>query len=151
MKDKNIGRGIKAPKKPKGIAVDKKCPFTGNLKVRGRSIVGTVVGAKMRRTAIVEWIRREKIPKYERYMKKRTRVKAHNPDIIKAEVGDVVRIMETRPLSKTVQFVIVEKKGKERGFVQRMEALEESKKVKPKMDDVKKEEVIEENKENASS
>lgn len=125
MKGKNIGMDIKPPKKG---CEDKKCPFHGDLKVRGRSFVGTIIASKMQRTATVEWNRRVLLPKYERYTKKRTRVKAHNPECIKAEEGDIVKIMECRPLSKTVNFIIIENLGKEKGFKQRMESLEESKK-----------------------
>jgi small subunit ribosomal protein S17 len=125
MKAKNIGKGVKAPKKE---CKDNDCPFHGTLKARGRVFVGTVLAAKMHKTATIEWIRRVMIPKYERYAKKRTRIKARNPGCIKAKEGDVVKIMECRPLSKTVNFVIVEKLGKEKGFIQRMELLEEGKK-----------------------
>ncbi len=140
MKIKNIGFNIPAPK-TKSKQEEKKSPFTGDIKVRGRVFTGTVISAKMTRTATVEWDRRVKLPKYERYMKKRTRVKAHNPDIIKAEEGDIVKIMECRPLSKTKNFVIVENLGKEKGYAQKKEALEESKKAA-----VKHEEVAEESK-----
>lgn len=128
MKAKNIGMDINPPKKE---CEDRKCPFHGEIKVRGRSFVGTVIAAKMQKTATIEFKRKVMIPKYERYTKKRTRIKAHNPDCIKAEEGDIVKIIETRPLSKTVNFVIIENLGKEKGFIQRMESLEESKKAKP--------------------
>lgn len=105
------------------------------MSLRGRTFTGTVISAKMQRTATVEWNRRVNLPKYERYTVKRTRVKAHNPDTIKAEEGDIVRIHECRPLSKTKHFMIVEKLGKEKGFKHRMESLEESKKTKKEEDD----------------
>ncbi len=63
----------------------------------------------MSKTVTVEWTRRHYIPKYERYEKRRTRVKAHNPDEIDAQVGDIVTIKETRPLSKTKNFIIIKK------------------------------------------
>ncbi len=123
--EKNIGMGIKG----KATEGDRKSPFSGHVKVRGRIFTGTVISAKMQRTATVEWGRKVKIPKYERYAKKRSRVKAHNPDSISAKEGDVVKIMECRPLSKTKHFVIVQSFGQEKGFAQRMEALQESKKT----------------------
>jgi small subunit ribosomal protein S17 len=125
METKNIGFGIKLPDKS---CEDKKCPFHGELKVRGRKFEGTIIAARMQKTATVEWARQVIVPKYERFTKKRSRIKAHNPDCIKAEEGDIVKIMECKPLAKTVNFVIVEKMGKEKGFLQRMESLEESKK-----------------------
>ncbi len=124
MKTRNIGWGISSEKADEG---DKKSPFSGAVRVHGRTFIGVVIAARMQKTATVEWIRTVRIPKYERYMKKRTKVKAHNPDSIRAEEGDVVRIIETRPLSKTKNFVIVEKMGKQKEYAQRKEALTESK------------------------
>lgn len=74
---------------------------------RGRKFTGTVVSDRMAKTVTVEWDRRVLIPKYQRYEKRRTRVKAH--DDIGCKVGDQVEIMETRPLSKTKNFIVVKK------------------------------------------
>lgn len=79
-----------------------------NISVRGKSFTGKVVSAKMHKTVVVEWERRVLIPKFERYTKKRSKVSAHNPDEINAQEGDIVRIKETRPLSKTKNFIVVE-------------------------------------------
>ncbi len=81
-----------------------------NLSLRGRTFEGEVVSDKMHKTVTVIWERRAYVPKYERYEKRRTRVKAHNPDNINAKVGDIVVIKETRPISKTKNFVVVEVK-----------------------------------------
>ncbi len=75
---------------------------------RGRSFVGKVISDKASKTVTVEWTHRKYIPKYERYEKKRSKVKAHNPALINAKEGDKVKIMETRPLSKTKHFIVVE-------------------------------------------
>lgn len=107
---KNIGIEVVAPKDK---CDDKNCPFHGTLGVRGKTFVGTVVKSEMRKTAIVEWQRTRMVPKYERYEKRKTKIKVHNPPCINAQAGDIVKIMETRPLSKTKNFVIVEKKIKE--------------------------------------
>lgn len=77
------------------------------LSIRGRKFTGTVVSDKMSKTVTVEWERRKYIPKYERYEKRRTKVKAHNPEEIDAKVGDKVIIAETRPISKTKNFVVI--------------------------------------------
>ena len=136
--------GIKVAK-PAGKCEDGNCPFHGSLKCRGRIFTGIVVSVKMQKTAIVEWGHRQFLKKYERYEKKRSRVKAHNPACIGANEGDVVKIMECRPLSKTKNFVIVEILGKEKGFKERMEAEEEAKfkkevkKVEEKTDESQKE------------
>lgn len=88
---------------------DKKCPFHGNVKVRGQSFTGRVISTKMQKTAVVERIYLHYIPKYERYEKRRTKLSVHNPSCVNAHIGDMVRIMECRPLSKTKHFVIIEK------------------------------------------
>jgi small subunit ribosomal protein S17 len=103
---KNIGFGIEAPKNE---CKDKKCPFHGDLKVRGRSFEGTVISAKFAVSPTIEWKRMNFVQKYERYERARTRMKAHNPKCIDAAVGDRVLIMECRPISKTKNFVIVKK------------------------------------------
>jgi small subunit ribosomal protein S17 len=105
-KGKDIGIGIKAPKKD---CDDPNCPFHGSLKVRGKLFQAKVVKSRMQKTATVEWTRFRQVPKYERSEKSRSRVKAHNPPCIKAAEGDSVTIVETRPLSKTKSFVIVSK------------------------------------------
>lgn len=99
----------------------------GSLSLRGRVFVGTVISSKMQKTVTVEWERKHYIKKYERYERRRSRVKAHNPESINAQEGDVVKIMECRPLSKTKNFVVVEIMGKEKGFKEKIEAREESK------------------------
>lgn len=88
---------------------DKNCPIHGSLKTRGRVFTGIVKSDKMSRTAVIEFERMFYLPKYERYERRRTRFKAHNPDCISARTGDNVRVMECRPLSKTKNFVIIEK------------------------------------------
>ncbi|MGV8150997.1 MAG: 30S ribosomal protein S17 [Candidatus Woesearchaeota archaeon] len=104
---KNIGIEAKKPEnKPK--TTDLKDPYHGAVKLRGRIFTGTVVSDKMQKTATIEWPRRKYDKKYERFEVRRTRVKAHNPESIDAKTGDVVRIAETRPLSKTKNFVIIE-------------------------------------------
>ena len=124
MDVKNIG--IKVAK-PKGKCSDNNCPFHGKLQCRGRIFVGTIISVKMQKTAIVECGHRHFLRKYERYEKRKSRVKVHNPTCTNANDGNIVKIMECRPLSKTKNFVIIEVLGKERGFKERMEAEEESK------------------------
>jgi small subunit ribosomal protein S17 len=93
--------------------VKKKSKDTG-LSVRGAMLTGKVVSAKMPKTVVVERTIVRYVPKYERYKKIKSKIKAHNPDDIKAMEGDLVRIAETRKLSKTKNFVVVEiiKRGK---------------------------------------
>lgn len=104
---KNIGIETAKPDKTPKV-FDPKDPFYGAVKVRGRVFMGKVISAKMQKTVTVEWPRRKYSKKYERFEMRRTRVKAHNPESIDAKEGDMVRIAETRPLSKTKNFVVIE-------------------------------------------
>ncbi len=127
---------------PKQKCDDKNCPFHGSLKFRGRIFRGVVISSKMHKTVTVEWSWRYYLPKYERYENRRTRIKAHNPKCIDAKEGDIVKISECRSLSKTKNFVVIEKIGKEKLFEEKKEAIEESKyKKKEEKTEDKKEEV----------
>ena len=84
------------------------CPFYGDLPVRGQVIEGTVVSTDMDRTVVVEREYEVKVPKYDRYMKRRSKIPAHVPGVLEPlSVGDDVKIAETRPLSKTKSHVVV--------------------------------------------
>lgn len=95
------------------------------IRTRGRIFTGVVLNAKMQDTATVEWERRKFVRKYERYETARTRVKAHNPKSIDAKQGDIVKIMECKPISKTKHFLIIEKVGHEKLFEEKQALLEE--------------------------
>ena len=110
MKNKGIGLDVKQPAEK---CSDHNCPFHGTTGARGRILTGVVTSDKMSKTVTVSWERRVYVPKYERYEKRKSKVNAHNPDCIDAKKGDVVRISETRPLSKTKHFAVIEIMGKE--------------------------------------
>ena len=120
--------GIKVEKN-KGKCSDRNCPFHGSLRCRGNIFVGTVISARMHRTAKIEWARQKFDKKYERYEKKRSRLMAHNPECINAKEGDVVKVSECRPLSKTKNFVITKIIGQERLFLEKEARMAESKKI----------------------
>jgi small subunit ribosomal protein S17 len=61
--------------------------------------VGLVVSAKMQKTIVVEVMRRVQHPLYKRVIRKRKRFHAHDEEN-SAKVGDMVRIIESRPLSR---------------------------------------------------
>jgi small subunit ribosomal protein S17 len=61
--------------------------------------IGEVVSTKMQKTIVVEVEMRKAHPKYKRVMKTNKKFYAHDEQST-ARVGDVVRIRETRPLSK---------------------------------------------------
>lgn len=85
-----------------------KAPSASAISLRGKVLEGTVVSAKAARTVSVEWEQRQFVSKYERYERRTSKIAAHNPDEINAKEGDVVRLMECRPLSKTKHFVVTE-------------------------------------------
>jgi len=87
---------------------DPKCAVHGSLKVRGHTIEGIVKSAKARKSVTVERELMQFVHKYERYKKARSRVHAYNPDCIAAKEGDIVRIGETRRISKTKAFAVLE-------------------------------------------
>ena len=64
-------------------------------------------------------------------------IKVHNPPCINASEGDLVKIYETRPLSKTVHFVVVEVVGQEKDFEIKKERIELSQSVHKKEDNQK--------------
>ena len=61
--------------------------------------IGVVVSNKMQKSIVVEIERREKHPIYGKFIKKTNRFMAHD-EKEECNIGDTVRIMETRPLSK---------------------------------------------------
>lgn len=93
---------------------DQNCPFYGSLRLRGQVLEGTVANVGMLGTIVVERDNVRYMQKYERYEKRTSALSAHLPNCIGGvEVGDRVKIMECRPLSKTVSFCVIENNGGE--------------------------------------
>ncbi|MCK5127982.1 MAG: 30S ribosomal protein S17 [candidate division Zixibacteria bacterium] len=74
---------------------------------RRKTRVGKVVSDKMDNTIVVEIVRTLKHPLYERIVKTKSRLHAHDQSG-NAAAGDTVRVMECRPLSKTKRWRLVE-------------------------------------------
>ncbi len=106
---KNIGYGIPIPAAPS--VFDANDPFYGNLTIKKSNFVARVVSAKSAKTAVVLIDRKVYHPKYRRYENRRSKFSVHNPTSINAKEGDIVKIYETRPLSKTKHHVIVQVLG----------------------------------------
>ncbi|MDK6027950.1 30S ribosomal protein S17 [Ignisphaera sp. 4213-co] len=109
---RNIGIVYPGLKPPERTCNDDKCPWHGNVSVRGLLLTGKVIKAKMQNTVVVEreyvvWVR-----KFKRYERRRSRIHVHNPPCISAKEGDIVLIGETRPLAKSVSFVVLGVIGK---------------------------------------
>jgi small subunit ribosomal protein S11e len=107
---KNIGLGFKTPTEAiEGSYVDKKCPFTGNVSIRGRILKGMVVSHKMKRTIVIRRDYLKYISKYRRFCKKHNNVSVHcSPAFLNVGEGDIVTVGQCRPLAKTVRFNVIE-------------------------------------------
>lgn len=69
--------------------------------------VGKVVSDKMQKTIVVAIEDRVQHPLYKKYIKKTSKLKAHDENN-DANIGDTVKVMETRPLSKDKRWRLVE-------------------------------------------
>lgn len=76
-------------------------------KTAGHRVVGTVVSNKADKTITVLVERRERHPLYGKYVRKSTKLYAHDENN-QCKEGDTVSIVETRPLSKQKRFRLVE-------------------------------------------
>jgi small subunit ribosomal protein S17 len=71
-----------------------------------RKMVGKVVKAKMTKTVVVECITSRRDPLYGKYVRTRTRYKAHD-ETNQYKVGDQVELQEHRPISKDKRFIVI--------------------------------------------
>ncbi|VBB29421.1 unnamed protein product [Acanthocheilonema viteae] len=118
---RNVGLGFKTPREVSttttlgilllaitGTYIDKKCPFTGNVSIRGRILTGVVVKMKMQRTIVIRRDYLHFIKKYRRYEKRHRNMSVHcSPAFRDIAVGDIVTVGECRPLSKTVRYNVL--------------------------------------------
>jgi len=105
----SVGLGFKTPREASdGTYIDKKCPFTGNVSIRGRILTGVVTKMKMQRTIIVRRDYLHYIRKYNRFEKRHRNMAVHlSPAFRDVQHGDIVTVGECRPLSKTVRFNVL--------------------------------------------
>jgi len=68
-------------------------------RARRKLMTGTVVSTAMQKTVVAQIERLVKDPNYGKYIRRRNRFKVHD-EKNECKVGDVIRFMETRPLSK---------------------------------------------------
>jgi small subunit ribosomal protein S11e len=105
---KNVGLGFSTPAKAtEGNYIDKKCPFTSSISIRGRILTGIVKSTKMYRTIIVRRNFAHYVKKYKRYEKRHSNISAHLSPCFRCKEGDTVVIGQCRPLSKTVRYNVL--------------------------------------------
>ena len=76
-----------------------------NTENKGKKLKGEVVGTAMQKTIKVAVLRYVKHPKYKKFIKKVKKYLVHDPEE-KAKEGDIVEIVESRPISKRKKFVL---------------------------------------------
>ncbi|MFO7965136.1 MAG: 30S ribosomal protein S17 [Desulfobacterales bacterium] len=83
------------------------------MKERGkkRQVIGTIVSNKMDKTVIVLVERMVKHPMYRKYIRRRSKFAAHD-ESNSCNIGDKVKITESRPLSRTKRWRVSEIVGK---------------------------------------
>jgi small subunit ribosomal protein S17 len=78
---------------------------TTDVQRQRRVLTGTVVSDKMQKTIVVQVQRRFKHPRYRKYVSERLRYKAHDENN-EAKIGDTVRIVSSRPLSRDKRWIL---------------------------------------------
>ena len=72
-----------------------------------RSLVGKVISNKMQKTVVVEVVRIERHSLYGKVLRRKTKIKAHD-ELSKCQVGDQVKMVYSRPLSKDKHWRVAE-------------------------------------------
>jgi len=99
---------FKTPKEAMlGNYVDKKCPFTGSVRIRGRIMQGVVKKCAMKRSITLQRNYLHYVPKYRRFEKRRKTYLAHCSPCFRLNIGDTVKVGECRPLSKNIRFNVI--------------------------------------------
>merc|ERR1719207_20389 len=105
---RNPGLSFNCPKEAKeGRYVDKKCPFTGNVSIRGRILKGMCISHKMKNTIVIRKCYLHYIKKYNRFEKRHKNVAVHCSPAFDVKDGDIVTAGQCRSLAKTVRFNVV--------------------------------------------
>ncbi len=109
---RNIGiPGVVPPKSKAEDCKDQDCPFHGTTRIRGKIAKGVIVSKKSKNTVIIRRDYVQFIKKYQRYERRNTRLACHLPECLihEIELGDLVRVGESRKLSKSKAFIVLGK------------------------------------------
>ena len=72
-----------------------------------KTLVGTVVSDKMEKTIVIRIDRRKLHPLYKKYITRTKKIKAHDEGNV-CQIGDLVKVIESRPLSKDKRWNLLE-------------------------------------------
>ncbi len=109
---RNIGiPGVIPPKTKTEECQDQSCPFHGNTRIRGKITQGVVVSKKSKNSVIIKRDYVNFVKKYQRYERRNTRLACHLPECLlhEVEIGDLVKVGESRKISKTKAFIVLGK------------------------------------------
>jgi small subunit ribosomal protein S17 len=84
----------------------KKIDTNTTTQTTGKTFIGNVVSDKMANTIVVAMDYKSRHPLYKKILKKRKKIYAENN--LSAKIGDSVKVMECRPLSKLKRFTTLE-------------------------------------------
>jgi small subunit ribosomal protein S11e len=88
---KAVGLGIKTPRTAiEGTYVDKKCPWTGTVNIRGKLITGVIKTTKMKNTIIIRKDYLHYIKKYNRFEKRHKNTPVHCSPAFRVKPGDEI-------------------------------------------------------------
>ncbi len=97
-------------KKEVKAKVNEEKKIVRTISIRGRAFKGKVI-KKFPHRVVVEFERTVRVAKYERFSKKKTKLHARIPEGMQVHEGDLVKVRECRPLSKIVNFIVIEVLG----------------------------------------
>ena len=72
-----------------------------------KTLIGTVVSNKMEKTIVIRIERRKLHPLYKKYITRTKKIKAHDAGNL-CQIGDLVKVIESRPLSKDKHWSLLE-------------------------------------------
>jgi small subunit ribosomal protein S17 len=109
---RNIGiPGVVPPKIKAEECQDQSCPFHGNTRIRGKITQGVIVNKKSKNSVIIKRDYVKFVKKYQRYERRNTRLACHLPECLlhEVDIGDLVKVGESRKISKTKAFIVLGK------------------------------------------
>jgi len=109
---RNVGiPGVVPPKTKDEECQDQCCPFHGNTRIRGKITQGVIVNKKSKNSVIIKRDYVRFVKKYQRYERRNTRLACHLPECLlhEVDIGDLVKVGESRKISKTKAFIVLSK------------------------------------------